>query len=948
MGGYDLGAEDMAKAIGEWADSGFLNIVGGCCGTTPDHIRAFADIVADKQARVIPEIPVECRLSGLEPFNIGEDSLFVNVGERTNVTGSAMFKRLIKEESYEQALSVAAQQVENGAQIIDINMDEGMLESKEVMVKFLNLIAAEPDISRVPVMIDSSKWDIIEAGLQCVQGKSVVNSISLKEGEESFIKYARLVRQYGAAVIVMAFDEDGQADTYERKVEICTRSYKILTETVGFPPEDIIFDPNIFAVATGIEEHNNYAVDFIEATRTIKQTLPHAMISGGVSNVSFSFRGNNPVREAIHSVFLYHAIKAGMDMGIVNAGQLAVYDDLPEELRAAVEDVIQNKNAEATDRLLEIAPQYVGDGKAAENKQDLAWREKPVNERLAHALVKGITDFIDEDTEEARQQADIPLHVIEGPLMDGMNIVGDLFGAGKMFLPQVVKSARVMKKAVAYLMPYLEAEKEGEIQTNGKILMATVKGDVHDIGKNIVGVVLQCNNYEVIDLGVMVPAETILAEAKKHHVDIIGLSGLITPSLDEMVHMASEMERLELNIPLMIGGATTSRIHTAVKIDPKYSNAVVYVPDASRAVGVAGELLSDDRKKVYIQNIKDEYELMRVQRSKRTASRKTFTLQQARDNAYRGDWENYTPPVPAFLGIKVFDDYSLEELSHYIDWTPFFHAWELAGKYPKILNDDIIGEEATRLFEDAQEMLKKIIDEKWLQARAVIGFFPANSVGDDIELYTDDERTEVKTVLHHLRQQMAKPSDRPNSCISDFVAPKDSGKDDYVGAFAVTAGIGIDEHVQRFEADHDDYSSILLKALADRLAEAFAERMHERVRKEFWAFAADEELDNDDLIKEAYRGIRPAPGYPACPDHTEKATLWSLIEPDKNAGITITESFAMLPTAAVSGFYFSHPDAKYFGTGKIKKDQVEDYAQRKGDEIAVVERWLAPVLDYDT
>ena len=685
MGGYDLGAEDMAKAIGEWADSGFLNIVGGCCGTTPDHIRAFADIVADKKPREIPDIPLECRLSGLEPFNIGEDSLFVNVGERTNVTGSAMFKRLIKEESYEQALSVAAQQVENGAQIIDINMDEGMLESEEVMVKFLNLIAAEPDISRVPVMIDSSKWDIIEAGLQCVQGKSVVNSISLKEGEESFIKYARLVRQYGAAVIVMAFDEDGQADTYERKVEICTRSYRILTETVGFPPEDIIFDPNIFAVATGIEEHNNYAVDFIEATRTIKQTLPHAMVSGGVSNVSFSFRGNNPVREAIHSVFLYHAIKAGMDMGIVNAGQLAVYDDLPEALRAAVEDVIQNKNAEATDRLLEIAPQYVGDGKAAESKQDLAWREKPVNERLAHALVKGITDFIDEDTEEARQQADIPLHVIEGPLMDGMNIVGDLFGAGKMFLPQVVKSARVMKKAVAYLMPYLEAEKEGEIQTNGKILMATVKGDVHDIGKNIVGVVLQCNNYEVIDLGVMVPAETILAEAKKHHVDIIGLSGLITPSLDEMVHMASEMQRLELNIPLMIGGATTSRIHTAVKIDPKYSNAVVYVPDASRAVGVAGELLSDERKKVYVQNLKDEYELMRQQRDKRTASRKAFSLQQARDNAYHGDWKNYTPPEPTFTGIKVFEDYSLAELSEYIDWTPFFHAWELAGKYPKIL-----------------------------------------------------------------------------------------------------------------------------------------------------------------------------------------------------------------------------------------------------------------------
>ena len=951
MGGYDLGAEEMAQAIGEWADSGFLNIVGGCCGTTPDHIRAFADIVADKKPRDIPDIPLQCRLSGLEPFNIGEESLFVNVGERTNVTGSAMFKRLIKEESYEEALSVAAQQVENGAQIIDINMDEGMLESEEVMVRFLNLIAAEPDISRVPVMIDSSKWDIIEAGLQCVQGKSVVNSISLKEGEDSFIKYARLVRQYGAAVIVMAFDEDGQADTYERKVEICSRSYRILTETVGFPPEDIIFDPNIFAVATGIEEHNNYAVDFIEATRTIKQTLPHAMVSGGVSNVSFSFRGNNPVREAIHSVFLYHAIKAGMDMGIVNAGQLAVYDDLPEELRDAVEDVIQNKNAEATDRLLEIAPRYVGDGKAAESQQDLSWREQPVNERLAHALVKGITDFIDEDTEEARQQAadngGRPLHVIEGPLMDGMNIVGDLFGAGKMFLPQVVKSARVMKKAVAYLMPYLEAEKHGEIQSNGKILMATVKGDVHDIGKNIVGVVLQCNNYEVIDLGVMVPAETILAEAKKHHVDIIGLSGLITPSLDEMVHMASEMQRLEMNIPLMIGGATTSRIHTAVKIDPKYSNAVVYVPDASRAVGVAGELLSDERKKVYMQNLKDEYELMRQQRDKRTASRKTFSLQQARDNAYKGDWSSYTPPKPTFIGIKTFDDYSLEELSHYIDWTPFFHAWELAGKYPKILNDDIIGEEATRLFDDAQTMLKKIIDEKWLQARAVIGFFPANSVGDDIELYTDDDRAEVKTVLHHLRQQMAKPADRPNRCISDYVAPKGSGKDDYVGAFAVTAGIGIDEHVQRFEADHDDYSSILLKALADRLAEAFAERMHERVRKEFWGYAADEALKNDELIKEAYRGIRPAPGYPACPDHTEKATLWSLIEPDKNAGITITESFAMLPTAAVSGFYFSHPDAKYFGTGKIQKDQVEDYAKRKGDEIAVVERWLAPVLAYD-
>jgi 5-methyltetrahydrofolate--homocysteine methyltransferase len=947
MGGYDLGANEMAKAIAEWAESGFLNIVGGCCGTTPDHIRAFASIIADKKPRVIPDIPVECRLSGLEPFNIGEDSLFVNVGERTNVTGSALFKRLIKDENYEEALSVASQQVENGAQIIDINMDEGMLDSREVMVKFLNLIATEPDICKVPLMIDSSKWDIIEAGLQCVQGKSIVNSISLKEGEENFIHYAKLVRQYGAAVIVMAFDEQGQADTFERKVEICQRSYRILTETVGFPAEDIIFDPNIFAVATGIEEHNNYAVDFIEATRKIKQTLPHAMVSGGVSNVSFSFRGNDKVREAIHSVFLYHAIKAGMDMGIVNAGQLAVYDDLPAELRDAVEDVIQNRSPDATDRLLDIAAKYKGDGAAAENKQDLAWRQLPVNERLAHALVKGITDYIDADTEEARLQAERPLHVIEGPLMDGMNIVGDLFGAGKMFLPQVVKSARVMKKAVAFLMPYLEAEKAGEIQTNGKILMATVKGDVHDIGKNIVGVVLQCNNYEVIDLGVMVPAETILAEAKKHHVDIIGLSGLITPSLDEMVHMASEMERLEMNIPLLIGGATTSRIHTAVKIDPKYSSAVVYVPDASRAVGVAGELLSDDRKALYIQNIKDEYELMREQRSKRTAGRQTFTLHQARDNAFKGDWENYTPPVPAFLGLKVFDDYSLEELSHYIDWTPFFHAWELAGKYPKILEDDIIGEEAKRLFEDAQQMLKQIIDEKWLQARAVIGFFPASSVGDDIELYEDDDRTVVKAVLHHLRQQMAKPADRPNRCLSDYVAPKSSGKKDYVGAFAVTTGIGIDERVKQFEDDHDDYSSILLKALADRLAEAFAERMHERVRKEFWAYASDEALSNAELIDERYQGIRPAPGYPACPDHTEKATLWSLIEPDKNAGITITESYAMLPTAAVSGFYFSHPEAKYFGTGKIQKDQVEDYAKRKGDELKVVERWLAPVLDYE-
>ncbi len=945
MGGYDLDPQNMAKDIGEWAASGFLNIVGGCCGTTPDHIAAFANVIADKAPRQIPQLPMACRLSGLEPFNITDDSLFVNVGERTNVTGSAMFKRLIKDENYEQALSVAQQQVENGAQIIDINMDEGMLDSQAAMVRFLNMIAAEPDISRVPVMIDSSKWDIIEAGLQCVQGKGVVNSISLKEGEEKFIEQAKKVQRYGAAVIVMAFDEDGQADSYQRKVEICTRSYKVLTEKVGFAPEDIIFDPNIFAVATGIEEHNNYANDFIEATRTIKQTLPHAMISGGVSNVSFSFRGNNPVREAIHSVFLYHAIKAGMDMGIVNAGQLAVYDDLPDELREAVEDVIQNRRADSTDRLLEIAANYVGKGMQAESGKDLAWRELPVNERLSHSLVKGIADFIEEDTEAARAQAVRPLDVIEGPLMDGMNIVGDLFGDGKMFLPQVVKSARVMKKAVAYLLPFLEAEKDGVSQTNGNILMATVKGDVHDIGKNIVGVVLQCNNYEVIDLGVMVPAETILAEAKKHNVDIIGLSGLITPSLDEMVHMAAEMQRLGLKIPLLIGGATTSRIHTAVKIEPKYDNAVVYVPDASRAVGVAGELLSEDRRVAYVAAVKKEYDDMRVQRAQRTSTRKTFTLEQARANRFKFDWAGYTPPVPTFLGIKAFDDYPLDELVDYIDWTPFFHTWELAGKYPKILHDEVVGEEATRLFNDAQAMLKKLVAEKWLRARAVIGFFPVNSVEDDIELYTDDTRAEVKTVLHHLRQQMAKPDDRPNQCLADYVAPKTSGKADYLGAFAVTAGIGIDEHVARFEADHDDYNSILLKALADRLAEAFAERMHQRVRKEFWGYARDEQLTNDELVAEAYQGIRPAPGYPACPDHREKAKLWQLIRPDENAGLTLTESFAMMPAAAVSGWYFSHPDARYFGTGKIAHDQVVDYAERSGKPLAEVQRWLAPVID---
>ena len=943
MGGYDLAPEEMSEAIEEWADSGFLNIVGGCCGTTPDHIAAIASKVEGKAPRALPDIPVACRLSGLEPFTITPESFFVNVGERTNVTGSAKFKRLIKEENYEEALEVAQQQVENGAQIIDINMDEGMLDSQAAMVRFLNLIAAEPDISRVPVMIDSSKWEIIEAGLQCIQGKGVVNSISLKEGEDKFIEQAKLVQRYGAAVIVMAFDEDGQADSYERKVEICTRSYKVLTEKVGFLPQDIIFDPNIFAIATGIEEHNDYANAFIEATRTIKQDLPHAMISGGVSNVSFSFRGNNPVREAIHSVFLYHAVKVGMDMGIVNAGQLAVYDDLPEELREAVEDVVLNRRDDSTDRLLELAPKYAGDGAAADSGKDLAWRELPVRERLSHALVKGITEFIEDDTEEARQAAERPLHVIEGPLMDGMNVVGDLFGEGKMFLPQVVKSARVMKKAVAYLLPYLEAEKDEDTKANGKILMATVKGDVHDIGKNIVGVVLQCNNYEVIDLGVMVPAETILDEARKHEVDIIGLSGLITPSLDEMVHLASEMQRLDMKLPLLIGGATTSRIHTAVKIDPTYDNAVVYVPDASRAVGVAGELLSEERRDDYIGGIKDEYADMRAKREARTSTRKTFTLEQARGNSFRFDWSSYQPPVPAFTGLKVFEDYPLDELVDYIDWSPFFHTWELAGKYPNILDDEIVGDEAKQLFADAQAMLKTIVDEQWLGARAVVGFFPANSVGDDIQVYADDDRAEVRHVLHNLRQQMAKPDDRPNQCLGDYIAPAGEG-DDYIGAFAVTAGIGIDEHVARFDAEHDDYNSIMLKALADRFAEAFAERMHERVRKEFWAYAAEETLDNDALIDEQYRGIRPAPGYPACPDHREKAKLWELISPDDHAGITLTESFAMMPAAAVSGWYFSHPDARYFGTGKISEDQVKDYAERSGQSLADTQRWLAPVI----
>jgi 5-methyltetrahydrofolate--homocysteine methyltransferase len=949
FGEYDESPEAMAIHIKEWAEAGFLNIIGGCCGTTPAHIKAIAEAVEGVKPRQRIENKHYCRLSGLEPLTITPDSLFVNIGERTNVTGSLRFAKLIKEGDYDTALEVARQQVENGAQIIDINMDEGMLDSQDAMVTFLNLVAAEPDISRVPIMIDSSKWEIIEAGLKCIQGKGIVNSISLKEGEEKFIEQAKLVRRYGAAVIVMAFDEDGQADTRERKREICTRSYEILTEKVHFPAEDIIFDPNIFAVATGIDEHNNYAVDFIEATRDIKQSLPHAMISGGVSNVSFSFRGNNPVREAIHAVFLYHTIKAGMDMGIVNAGQLAIYDDLPEELRERVEDVILNRRNDATDRLLEIADKYKGDG-SVEKKEDLEWRSLPVVKRLEYALVKGIADFVEEDTELARHEYAKPLEVIEGPLMDGMNVVGDLFGEGKMFLPQVVKSARVMKKAVAYLMPFIELEKDDSTvsSSNGKILMATVKGDVHDIGKNIVGVVLQCNNFEIIDLGVMVPAATILETARKENVDIIGLSGLITPSLEEMAHMAKEMERLGFDIPLMIGGATTSLIHTAVKIDPNYHGPVIYVKDASRAVGVAQNLVSKITREDFVDKIKTDYQTKRDQHKGRKSTRRLLTLKQARANKTKIDWPAYQAVKPAQTGIQVFDDYPLQELVDRIDWTPFFQSWELAGRYPRILTDEIVGEHATHLFEDAKKMLKQIVDEKWLTARAVIGLFPANSVGDDdIEIYTDDSRQQVLMKLHSLRQQAEKPPGRPNAALADFLAPKDSGVEDYIGAFAVTAGIGIDEHIERFEADHDDYHSIMVKALADRLAEAFAERMHERVRKEFWGYKKDEQLANEDLIDEKYQGIRPAPGYPACPDHTEKGLLWDLLDVEKRIGMTLTESFAMLPTAAVSGFYFAHPESRYFGLGKISEDQVKDYAKRKNWTLDYAERWLAPALSYD-
>ena len=962
FGGFDETPEMLAEEIGDWAKNGFLNIVGGCCGTGPSHIKAIAEAVSKYPPRVPPVNEVECRLSGLEPCNINKDSLFVNVGERTNVTGSAKFKRLILEEQYDEALSVAREQVDSGAQIIDVNMDEGMLDGEYAMRTFLNLIASEPDISRVPVMIDSSKWPIIEEGLKCIQGKGIVNSISLKEGEENFIQQATLCRRYGAAIIVMAFDEEGQADTEARKVEICSRAYKVLTEKVNFPPEDIIFDPNIFAVATGIEEHNTYGVDFIEATRTIKNTLPHAMVSGGVSNVSFSFRGNNPVREAIHAVFLYHAIKAGMDMGIVNAGQLAVYDDLPEELRECVEDVVLNRRDDATERLLDIADKYKGDGSAGKKEDSLEWRELPVEKRIEHALVKGIDTFVEEDTEEARQTFAQPIEVIEGPLMDGMNVVGDLFGDGKMFLPQVVKSARVMKKAVAYLLPFIEAEKDGVSQSNGKILMATVKGDVHDIGKNIVGVVLQCNNFEVIDIGVMVPANEILDKAKEENVDIIGLSGLITPSLDEMVHIAKEMERLGFDIPVMIGGATTSKAHTAVKIEQNYHGSTVWVKDASRAVGVAQNLISKEFKDSFVADIRADYEKVRTAHAGRRAQIKWLSLEDARANKQKIDWDSYTPPVPNDVGLQLFDDMPLEFLVPYIDWTPFFHTWELKGSYPKILDDAEKGDEAKKLYADAQEMLAQIIDERWLKARAVVGLFPANSVGDDIEVYSDETRDEVKMTLSHLRQQTERPPGKPNRCLSDFVAPKGSGKEDYIGGFVVTAGIGIDEHVKRFEKEHDDYRSIMLKALADRLAEAFAEHMHDRIRHINWGYeihldgkphwtpcrGIEKGFDNQRLIKEDYSSIRPAPGYPACPDHTEKPKLWELLDAENTAGVTLTDSYAMMPAASVSGWYFSHPDSAYFGVGKINRDQVEDYARRKGMSLAEAERWLAPNIGYDT
>ncbi|EMI7064759.1 MULTISPECIES: methionine synthase [Providencia] len=944
FGEYDLDAQNMAEQIHEWATAGFLNIVGGCCGTTPLHIKKMADAVKGITPRQLPSLPVECRLSGLEPLNIGKKSLFVNVGERTNVTGSAKFKRLIKEENYQEALDVARQQVENGAQIIDINMDEGMLDSHAAMVRFLNLIAGEPDIARVPIMIDSSKWEVIEAGLKCIQGKGIVNSISMKEGVEAFIEHAKLLRKYGAAVVVMAFDEVGQADTRERKIEICRRAYQILTEEVGFPPEDIIFDPNIFAVATGIEEHNNYAVDFIEVCKDIKAQLPHAMISGGVSNVSFSFRGNDPVREAIHAVFLYYAIRNGMDMGIVNAGQLAIYDDLPSELKDAVEDVILNRRDDSTERLLELAEKYRGAGAGEQQVQQAEWRSWEVEKRLEYALVKGITEFIIEDTEETRQRASSPIEVIEGPLMNGMNVVGDLFGEGKMFLPQVVKSARVMKQAVAYLEPYIQELKQSG-SSAGKILLATVKGDVHDIGKNIVGVVLQCNNYEIIDLGVMVPCETILKTAREENVDIIGLSGLITPSLDEMVHVAKEMERQGFTLPLLIGGATTSKAHTAVKIEPNYSGPTTYVQNASRTVGVVSALLSATQKADFVARTRREYDTVRQQHGRRRPKTPPVALDVARANAVNIDWQNYQPPVPKFQGIQEVTA-SISTLRDYIDWTPFFMTWSLAGKYPRILEDEVVGSEARKLLKDANNMLDKLDKESLLTPKGIFGLFPANRVGDDVEIYTDESRSHVQVMGLNLRQQTLK-TEFPNYCLSDFVAPKNSGKADYIGAFAVTGGLEEDALADEYEQQHDDYNKIMVKALADRLAEAFAEYLHQQVRRQYWGYAADENLSNEELIRENYQGIRPAPGYPACPEHTEKAKIWQLLDVETQIGMKLTSSYAMWPGASVSGWYFSHPESKYFAVAQLQKDQIEDYAKRKGMSVTELERWLAPNLAYD-
>ncbi len=953
FGEYDETPNQTAEVLKDFAEAGFLNLVGGCCGTTPEHIGRIAEVVGGFTPRDVPEIRPALRLSGLEPLTVVEESLFLNVGERTNITGSARFRNLIKAEDYPTALAVALQQVENGAQVIDINMDEGMIDGVAAMDRFTKLIATEPDISRVPVMVDSSKFPVIETGLKAIQGKSIVNSISLKEGEEKFVREARLCRKYGAAVVVMAFDEDGQADNLERRKEICARAYRILVDEVGFPAEDIIFDPNVFAVATGIEEHANYGIDFIEATRWIKQNLPGALVSGGVSNVSFSFRGNNTVREAIHAVFLFHAIKAGMDMGIVNAGALVPYDTVPTELRDRIEDVILNRREDATERLLEIAGDFAGTGAVAEVATE-EWRELPPAERITHALVKGIDAHVEADTEELRREISErggrPIEVIEGPLMDGMNVVGDLFGDGKMFLPQVVKSARVMKKAVAYLIPFIEAEKQpGDASnTNGTIVMATVKGDVHDIGKNIVGVVLQCNNYEVIDLGVMVPAQKILDAAIEHKADVIGLSGLITPSLDEMENFAAEMKRQNFEIPLLIGGATTSRAHTAVKVDRKYDGPVVWVKDASRSVPVVASLLSDERRPALLADLKTDYDSLRERHAARGDAKKILPLAAARADQTELDWSNYVPPVPKVLGAQTITDYSLTELRNYIDWQPFFNAWEMKGSFPDILNSPGSGEAARRLFDDANEMLDKIIDEKWLTASAAYGLFPAGRDEDSTIVYADESRTTELGRFHHLRQQTEHRPGVPHRSLADFIAPADSGLPDYIGAFAVTAGLGSTDKVMEFKAALDDYSAIMVEALADRLAEAFAERLHERVRTEFWGYAPDEDFDNTDLIKERYDGIRPAPGYPACPEHTEKSTIWSLLDVQERAGIELTDSMAMWPGASVSGLYFSHPKSQYFVLGRIGRDQVEDYAERKGWTVAQTERWLSSNLGYRT